>query len=68
MATNSSAASTPRLCRLCGKPFPPQRRAPHKAFCSEAHRMEWHGARLRELRAKLQKQKATENWTREQTR
>lgn len=45
---------SPTHCANCGKPLgvpPPS--APHRKFCSTKCRMEWHGARLRDLRAKL---------------
>jgi hypothetical protein len=49
-----------RKCKLhgCQQEFVPPLAAPHKLFCCEGHRNQFHGFQLREARKFLQAQKA----------
>lgn len=45
-------------CANCAKPFSPLKAAPHKRFCSDQCRSEWHHKRSQQARARLDQEEA----------
>lgn len=52
--------STKRNCKNCTAPFVPPPTAPHKEFCSEQCRNEWHSRRRRKALDMLKEQETGE--------
>lgn len=50
-----------RNCDECGMPFEAPGCAPHKRFCSPAHRLQWHERQRRQRLAAIRASQMTEN-------